>query len=239
MASVISDRSSGLGTSAVPNGDNLTIALKTPCAAATTANITLSGTQTIDGVAVVANDRVLVKDQTDATENGIYLVASGAWARTNDAADAGDLVTGTEVRVTGGTANQGRWQITNTGTITIGTTEQTWIPSDNLFDLGPNADTTTAKTLSITDQGRAVTMDNASANVLTIPANADVPFDIGTAVLVIQKGAGTTTVTAASGVTLNGVSAGSGAIGARFAGVLLIKVDTNTWIATGNIATVT
>jgi len=50
----------------------------------TTANITLSGTQTIDGVAVVAGNRVLVKDQTTASENGVYVVAAGAWARSTD-----------------------------------------------------------------------------------------------------------------------------------------------------------
>lgn len=54
--------------------------------AATTANIaTLSGTMTIDGIALVAGDRVLVKDQTTASQNGIYLVAAGAWTRSLDA----------------------------------------------------------------------------------------------------------------------------------------------------------
>ena len=48
-------------------------AIKQPCRVATTANLTLSGTQTIDGVAVVADDRVLVKNQTTATQNGIYV----------------------------------------------------------------------------------------------------------------------------------------------------------------------
>jgi len=52
--------------------------------AATTTNITLSGTQTIDGVAVVASDRVLVKDQSTTSANGIYVVAAGAWARALD-----------------------------------------------------------------------------------------------------------------------------------------------------------
>ena len=57
---------------------------KLPCRAATTANITLSGTQTIDGITLVAGDRVLVKNQTAGANNGIYEVAAGAWARAYD-----------------------------------------------------------------------------------------------------------------------------------------------------------
>lgn len=53
--------------------------------AATTANITLSGTQTIDGVSVIAGDRVLVKNQTTTSQNGIYVAAAGAWSRAVDA----------------------------------------------------------------------------------------------------------------------------------------------------------
>lgn len=58
---------------------------KQSCKAASTGNLTLSGTQTVDGIALVANDRVLVKDQTTNTGNGIYLVQSGAWTRATDA----------------------------------------------------------------------------------------------------------------------------------------------------------
>lgn len=60
-------------------------AYKQPVLVATTGNITLSGTQTIDTIAVVAGNRVLVKDQTTLTQNGIYVVASGAWTRSTDA----------------------------------------------------------------------------------------------------------------------------------------------------------
>ena len=67
--------------------------IKDSCKAATTANITLSGTQTIDGVSIVADDRVLVKDQSTQTQNGIYLCKAGAWERAADfatgAAEAG------------------------------------------------------------------------------------------------------------------------------------------------------
>jgi hypothetical protein len=58
--------------------------VKGSCIAGTTANITLSGTQTIDGIALIAGDRCLVKNQTAAAENGIYVVASGAWTRSTD-----------------------------------------------------------------------------------------------------------------------------------------------------------
>ena len=57
---------------------------------ATTANITLSGTQTIDGVAISADERVLVKDQSTASQNGIYLCKSGSWARADDMAASSD-----------------------------------------------------------------------------------------------------------------------------------------------------
>jgi hypothetical protein len=57
---------------------------KASCVAATTANITLSGTQTIDGVAVIVGDRVLVKNQTLPQNNGIYIVAASTWSRSLD-----------------------------------------------------------------------------------------------------------------------------------------------------------
>ena len=73
--------------------------------AASTANIaTLSGPMTLDGVALVAGDRVLVKDQTTAGQNGIYVVAAGAWARSADADVWSELVSA-YVFVESGTVN--------------------------------------------------------------------------------------------------------------------------------------
>ena len=60
------------------------LAAKDSVRAATTANITLSGTQTVDGVALIVGDRCLVKNQSTTANNGLYLVASGAWTRTTD-----------------------------------------------------------------------------------------------------------------------------------------------------------
>jgi len=98
-----------------------------------------------------------------------------------------------------------------------------------------NAQVGTTYTLALTDRGQFVTMDNASANTVTVPTNAAVAFDVGSVVTVIQKGAGATTVTGDTGVTVNGTSGGSVAILARYQGVSLIKVTTDTWIASGAV----
>lgn len=91
--------------------------------AATTANITLSGTQTIDGIALSVGDRVLVKNQTTASQNGIYVVASGAWTRATDADEDAEVTSGLFTYVESGTSNQSTtYVLTTTGTITLGTT---------------------------------------------------------------------------------------------------------------------
>lgn len=100
---------------------------KEPVRAASTANITLSGAQTIDGVSVVAGDRVLVKNQSSAAANGIYIAATGAWSRSADF-DAGSEVVGATVFVSEGTANgNSQWNMTTDGPITIGTTSLVWV----------------------------------------------------------------------------------------------------------------
>jgi len=97
---------------------------------ATTVNITLSGLQTIDTYTTLAGDRVLVKNQSDATQNGIYVASSGAWARSADT-NTGLELEGAAVYVNNGsTGTYGQmntaWTCTNGGTITIGTTDITW-----------------------------------------------------------------------------------------------------------------
>lgn len=89
------------------NGLTGTIAMKAPVQAATTVNITLYGLQTIDNVVLAAGDRVLVKNQTVASENGIYNVSATAWARAADFDGVNDVVSGTTVPVMPGGAAQG------------------------------------------------------------------------------------------------------------------------------------
>lgn len=102
---------------------------KEPARVATTANITLSGLQTVDGVLLVANDRVLVKNQTDARQNGIYVAGSGAWVRSVDFDDIGsglEVRRGSFVFVTAGTT-QG-----SLGYVVVATTAEVVVGTDNI-----------------------------------------------------------------------------------------------------------
>lgn len=91
-------------TTSLIQGTTSSVAVKAPVACATTANITLSGEQTLDGI-TTSSSRVLVKNQTDTTENGIYISSSSSWERALDFDGSRDVVTGTKVFVVGGTTN--------------------------------------------------------------------------------------------------------------------------------------
>lgn len=95
--------------------------------AASTANIDLTtgGPLTIDGVAVVATNRVLVKNQTVATENGIYVVNAGAWTRAADA-DSGPELDSAAVFVQQGTVNSDTGWVQTASNITVGVTPIVW-----------------------------------------------------------------------------------------------------------------
>lgn len=109
--------------------DNLVTGLswKQAVKAATTANITLSGAQTIDGVSIVAGDRVLVKNQSTGANNGIYIAASGSWTRAADADAAAELLGATVYIDAGGTANGGTQWSNNNTSITLGSTAVSFI----------------------------------------------------------------------------------------------------------------
>lgn len=104
MTSTSTDRIDGLSAA---------LAIKAPVRVATTANITLSGEQTIDGVAVVEHDRVLVKNQTTTKNNGIYICETSTWTRAKDFDGSRDAIKGTLVYVRSGSVNQNtHWRLT-------------------------------------------------------------------------------------------------------------------------------
>ena len=114
-------------------------------------------------------------------------------------------------------------------------------PPDGMVDISVvhgNDQTGTAYTLALADAGHFVTMTNAGANTLTIPDNATVAFPVGTAITIGQGGSGTTTIDAAAGVALNGVSGGAGDVTGQWATVMLRKTATDTWQAWGSIGAV-
>ncbi|MDU9022298.1 phage tail-collar fiber domain-containing protein [Pseudomonas corrugata] len=90
---------------------------------ATTTNIVLSGAQTIDGIAAIAGNRVLVKSQTLAKDNGIYVAANGAWVRAKDADASVEVTSGLIVSVEEGAMLASTiWQLVTDGAIVLGTT---------------------------------------------------------------------------------------------------------------------
>jgi hypothetical protein len=97
---------------------------KAPARVATTTNITLSGLQTIDGVSVLAGERVLVKNQSTASQNGIWLAQTSAWTRAADMNEDAEVVPGMAVVVSGGTLQGDTiWTLSTDGTITVGTSD--------------------------------------------------------------------------------------------------------------------
>ncbi|WP_416760151.1 phage tail protein [Pseudomonas sp. BNK-6] len=91
---------------------------------ATSGTVTLSGLQTIDSVVLAAGNRVLVKNQAQAKDNGLYVVAAGAWSRTQDADTSIEVTPGLFVHVEKGTTNgDSVWQLVADGPIVLGTTD--------------------------------------------------------------------------------------------------------------------
>jgi hypothetical protein len=126
-SSLTPSASNQLVTKAYVDGLSAGLSWKDTVRAATTGNITLSGTQTVDTVSLIAGDRVLVKDQTTASQNGLYEVAAGAWTRTTDA-DTWDELVSAAVFVAEGSANEDTgFTCTVDAGGTLNTTDVTWV----------------------------------------------------------------------------------------------------------------
>lgn len=152
------------------------LSLKVAAKAATTVaggNITLSGAQTIDGVSVVAGDRVLVKNQTSVPTNGIYICAAGAWTRSTDADAWAELVSAF-VFVEQGTANANSgWTCNVVSGGTLGTTDVTWVQfSASTSDSAPRISADTSLTSRISSEESARASGDASLTATVSTANS-------------------------------------------------------------------
>lgn len=100
---------------------------------------------------------------------------------------------------------------------------------------------TSSRTLALTDVGKTLEMTNGSARIYTIPANATVAFPVGTWLNIVRMGTGSLNITAANGVTFNGIASAGAAtctISAQYQGATLRKTATNTWGIVGSHSTV-
>lgn len=141
-------------------------------------NITLSGTQTIDGVSVVAGNRVLVVGQTTQSQNGIYVVAAGAWSRATDADTSAEVTSGMFTFVEEGTLYAATgWVLKTTGAITLNTTSLEFVQfssagvitaGDGLTQVGTTfhvvVGTGLTSTTSVNLDGQVLALHNLSTN---------------------------------------------------------------------------
>ena len=135
---------------------------KDSCRVATTANITLSGEQTIDGV-TTTTDRVLVKNQTTGSQNGIYVSAAGAWARSTDADANVEVTAGLYTLITEGTVAGGQgFVLTTDDPITVGTTALTFSQFSGVGDLVGGT--------GITKTGNSIAVDASQTQVTAVGA---------------------------------------------------------------------
>lgn len=170
VATAVADFSAGLDT-------------KPSALVVSTSNLTLSGTQTVDGVSLVATNRVLATGQSTASQNGLWVVASGSWTRPADFASA-STQQGAYVFIEAGTAGQGSgWVLVGTTATVVDTSSQTWTQFSGAGEITAGAGLAkSGNTLSIENSG-VLTVSNGGTGVATLTG--------------LVKGNGTSAMTAA------------------------------------------
>lgn len=208
---------------------------KQPVLCATTTNITLSGLQACDGVTPAAGDRVLVKSQTTASQNGIYLASATAWSRSPDADTWNELISAICFVETGSTLAGSAWYCTAQPGGTLGTTAVNW----SNFSVAASYSAGTGLTLasnvfSITNTGVSAGAYGSASKTLTATVNAQgqltvlAASDIAIANTQVS-GLGTMSTQAASSVAITGGTINGTTIG----GTVTAAVNATTFTGAG------
>lgn len=177
---------------------------KTPVRAATTANITLSGAQIIDGVSVIAGDRILVKTQTAGSGNGIYLVSASSWTRSTDMDVASEFLLATVFVSEGATLGNSAWTMTTPAPIVVGTTALVWAQTSggSSYTAG-NGITITSGVIAVdptvTARKATATIGDGAATTITFTHNLNTQ-DVIVSVREVSTNAGVITDWVANGV---------------------------------------
>lgn len=192
---------------------------KASCRVATTGNITLSGTQTIDGVALSVGDRVLVKNQSTGSQNGIYVVASGAWSRATDADDNIDVTAGMTCWVTEGTVNADtQWVLITDDPIVVGTTALSFTQVSGLGQIVAGAGLT--KTGNTLDAGAGLGIQ-VNADDIQVKLDSNSQLVLGAGGLKVTPNPTFTSVTVSDGQDIGTISAlGGSELGVSVGGIV-------------------
>lgn len=197
-------------------------ALKAPVRVATTAAITLSGLQTIDSVALAEGDRVLVKNQVDTIENGIYKAAALAWTRAQDFDDPRDVVLGTKVLVTNGTlwANT-EFRVSAANPISPGVSAITWteISSESSGSAATSAAAAaaSASAAAVSAVSADQSADDAATSATAASASAAAASSSASTASTHATNAGNSATAAAGSATMAGTEASNAASSASAA----------------------
>ena len=196
------------------------------CRLATTANISLNNTQTIDGVSAVAGDRILVKDQSTPSQNGVYIVVDGgSWTRAPDFDEPNEIAAGDFVFITEGTINASHgYVMTQTATVTINTTAITWtqfsgagqiVAGDGLSKNAQELSVDLKANSGLVIDGTELSIDLGASSINGTLAITDGGTGATTLDNLITLGNHTTgdyvsTITAGTGLTSTGAQSGEG-----------------------------
>lgn len=182
--------------------------LKDPVRVLSATNLPLSGLSTIDGITVVAGDRVGAIGQTTASQNGIYVAASGSWTRATDSDTSAKVTQGMFFAVTAGTVyGSSQWMLTTSNPITLNTTSLTFTQFNGGAQISAgNGLSKTGNTLTVVGTANRITVSGSGVDIAsnyvgqtTITTLGTVGTGVwnGTAVAVPYGGTGATTAAGA------------------------------------------